>query len=462
MSREELDDVLAYTNSFLDSLPDRGVGWTASVDELRTSMGGPLPQGPTSAADVIRDLIKAADAGIVGTTSPRYFGFVIGGHTPSSLAADWLTSLWDQNPGLFVGGPAASVAEEVAGNWIIEMLGLPAQASFGLVTGGQMANYTGLAAARHHVLEAAGYNVETDGLQGAPVVRVIAGAERHSTIDRALRYLGLGTSRIELVDVDEQGRMIADAFARVLGSGAGPTIVCTQAGNVNSGSFDPIGAVTDIAHENGAWVHVDGAFGLWAAVSESHSHLLEGFERADSWATDAHKWLNVPYDSGLIFTRHPGSHRAAMGTRASYLIHSEGDVERDAMNWNPEFSRRARGFALYAAVRGLGRSGVAEMIDRCCANARRFAESLATAEGVEVVNDVVLNQVLVRFSSPTGDHDARTAAVVKGVQQEGTCWLSGSVWQDKGVMRISVSNWATTPDDVDRSVEAILRVAQDL
>lgn len=462
MSRKELDDVLAYANGFLDGLGDRGVGWTASVDELRASMGGPLPQGPSPAADVIRDLIKAADAGIVGTTSPRYFGFVIGGHTPSSLAADWLTSLWDQNPGLFVGGPAASVAEEVAGNWIIEMLGLPADASFGLVTGGQMANYTGLAAARHNVLAAAGWDVETDGLQGAPLVRVIAGAERHSTIDRALRYLGLGTSRIELIDVDDQGRMDAGAFARVLGEDAGPTIVCTQAGNVNSGSFDPIGALADIAHEHGAWVHVDGAFGLWAAASESHRHLLEGFERADSWATDAHKWLNVPYDSGLIFTAHPESHRASMGTRASYLIHSEGDVERDAMNWNPEFSRRARGFALYAAVRGLGRSGVAEMIDRCCANAKRFAESLGKADGVEVLNDVVLNQVLVRFSSPAGEHDARTAAVVKGVQQEGTCWLSGSVWQDKGVMRISVSNWATTADDVDRSVDAILRVAQGL
>lgn len=462
MSREELDDVLSYANAFLDALPDRRVGWSASVDELRASLGGRLPAGPSSPADVIRDLIKAADAGIVGTTSPRYFGFVIGGSTPASLAADWLTGLWDQNAGLFVGGPAASVVEEIAGEWIIEMLGLPKNASFGLVTGGQMANYTGLAAARHHVLATAGWDVEAEGLQGAPRVRVIAGEERHSTIDRSLRYLGLGTNRMELVEVDDQGRMDPRAFAKVLGSGNGPTIVCAQAGNVNSGSFDPIGAISDTAHEHGAWVHVDGAFGLWAAISGEYKHLLDGFERADSWATDAHKWLNVPYDSGLVFCAHPQSHKGAMGTKASYLIQSQDDVERDEMNWNPEFSRRARGFALYAALRALGTRGISEIIDRCCAHAKRFATSLGTVAGVEVVNDVVLNQVLVRFPSPTGDHDARTAKVVSGVQEEGTCWLSGSIWRDMGVMRISVSNWATTSDDVDRSVEAILRVAQDI
>lgn len=462
MSREELDDVLSYANAFLDALPDRRVGWSATVDELRAGMGGPTPQGPASPADVIRDLIKTADAGIVGTTSPRYFGFVIGGSTPASLAADWLTGLWDQNAGLFVGGPAASVAEEIAGGWIIEMLGLPENASFGLVTGGQMANYTGLAAARHHVLAATGWDVEVEGLQGAPRVRVIAGRERHSSIDRALRFLGLGTKHVELVDADDQGRMDSDAFKTVLEAGDGPTIVCTQAGNVNSGSFDPIGDISDIAHEHDAWVHVDGAFGLWAAISGQYRHLLTGFERADSWATDAHKWLNVPYDSGLVFCAHPESHRGAMGTKASYLIQSQDDIERDEMNWNPEFSRRARGFALYAALRSLGTRGITEIVEGCCAHAKRFATSLAAVDGIEVVNDVVLNQVLVRFLSPDGDHDSRTAAVVSGVQKEGTCWLSGSVWHDMGVMRISVSNWATTSDDVDRSVEAILRVAQDL
>ena len=462
MGREELDDVVAYANSFIDALPNRPVGWSASVEDLRASMGGPLPQGPSSPADVIRDLIKAADAGIVGTASPRYFGFVIGGRTPSSLAADWLTSVWDQNAGLYVGGPAASVAEEISGKWIIEMLGLPPESSFGLVTGGQMANYTGLAAARNQVLAAAGWDVERKGLQGAPIVRVIAGAERHSSIDRALRFLGLGSDGIELVDVDDQGRMTIDGFTRSLAEGGGPTIVCAQAGNVNSGSFDPIGAIADVAHEHGAWVHVDGAFGLWAAASDQYRHLLDGYARADSWATDAHKWLNVPYDSGLIFTAHPESHRAAMGVRASYLIQSVDDVERDEVNWNPEFSRRARGFALYAALRGLGRSGIVEIIDRSCANAQRFATALGKVEGVEVLNDVVLNQVLVRFLSHDGDHDARTAAVVKGVQEEGTCWLSGSVWRDKSVMRISVSNWATTAADVDLSVDAILRVARDL
>ncbi|MEA2517473.1 MAG: hypothetical protein QOG16_1311 [Actinomycetota bacterium] len=460
MEREELEEVLAYSNSFLDALPERPVGSNATADELRSNLAGPLPEGSSAAPDVIRDLIKAADVGVMGTTSPRYFGFVIGGSTPASLAAEWLTSLWDQNAGLFVGGPAASVVEEVAGSWLIEMLGLPPAASFGLVTGGQMANFTGLAAARHHVLNKAGWDVESDGLQGAPRLRVVAGQERHSTIDRALRYLGLGTSNIELVEVDDQGRMVPDSLSQVIAAGSGPLIVCAQAGNVNSGSFDPIGEIVDITHENEGWVHVDGAFGLWAAASETYRHLLVGFGRADSWATDAHKWLNVPYDSGLIFCAHPDSHRGAMGVRASYLIQSENDAERDQMDWNPEFSRRARGFALYAAIRTLGRSGIVEIIDRCCANAQRFAAKLSDRDDIEILNDVLLNQVLVRFLSPDGDHDARTQAVITGVQEEGTCWLSGSTWQGKGVMRISVSNWATTADDVDRSVDAILKVAQ--
>ncbi|MBA3430668.1 MAG: aspartate aminotransferase family protein [Actinobacteria bacterium] len=457
--REALEDVLRYANEFLDSLGERRVGWSATADELRATMGGPLPAGPQPPADVIRDLIKAADAGVVGTTSPRYFGFVIGGNTPATLAADWLTSVWDQNAGLFVGGPSASVAEEIAGGWLIELLGLPPSASFGVTTGGQMANFTGLAAARQHVLAQAGWDVEADGLQGAPPVRVIAGAQRHTTIDRALRYLGLGANNALLVETDDQGRMNLDAFRRILADTSGPIIVAAQVGNVNTGAFDPIGEISDAAHEKGGWVHVDGAFGLWAAVSPKYEALLQGHDRADSWATDAHKWLNVPYDAGLIFCAHPESHRLAMGTHASYLIHSENDAERDEMNWTPEFSRRARGFALYAAIRALGRTGITEIIERCCANAHRFAVALSNAENVEVLNDVVLNQVLVRFVADDGDHDARTSAVITGVQEDGTCWLSGSTWQGKGVMRISVSNWQTSTADVDRSVEAILRVA---
>lgn len=458
----ELDDIAAYAAEFLNALPERRVGWTATVDELRAALGGAFPEESSDPADVIQRLIKAADAGIVGTTSPRYFGFVIGGSTPASLAADWLTSLWDQNAGLFVAGPAASVVEEVAGEWLKDLLGLPRETSFGFVTGGQMANFTGLAAARHHVLERAGWDVEADGLQGAPRIRVIVGAERHSTIDRALRFLGMGATNVSVVPADDQGRMELEGLQEVIGEYDGPTIVCTQAGNVNTGSFDPIGDICDVAHAHDGWVHVDGAFGLWAAASPRLRHLSADHEKADSWATDAHKWLNVPYDAGLAFCAHPQSHQAAMGIRASYLIHSETGAERDQMDWNPEFSRRARGFPTYAGLRALGKSGVIEIIERCCENARLFADALSARPDIEVVNDVVLNQVLARFLAEDSDHDARTARVVTGVQQDGTCWLSGSRWRDMGVMRISVSNWQTSADDVDRSVAAILRIAESV
>jgi glutamate/tyrosine decarboxylase-like PLP-dependent enzyme len=394
----------------------------------------------------------------MATAGGRYFGFVIGGNLPAALAADWLTSSWDQNAGLYVAAPAASVVEEVCGAWLTELFGLPGDASYGLVTGGQMANFTALAAARHSVLDEAGWDVEANGLIGAPRVRVIIGEERHVTIDRALRLLGLGSSSLHPVPADEQGRMRPDALRAALGETSGPTIVCAQAGNVNTGAIDPLDAICDVAGEAGAWVHVDGAFGLWAAASPASRHLTRGIERADSWATDAHKWLNVPYDSGLVFCAHPDAHRTAMGTHASYLVYSEG-AERDQLDWNPEASRRARGFPVYAAIRSLGRSGVVDLVDRCCAHARRFAEALAWEPGVEVLNDVVLNQVLVRFLDTGGDHDARTRAVVKAVQEDGTCWLGGTTWQGKVAMRISVSNWSTTTDDVDRSVAAILRAA---
>jgi glutamate/tyrosine decarboxylase-like PLP-dependent enzyme len=284
---------------------------------------------------------------------------------------------------------------------------------------------------------------------------VLAGAARHDTVDRALRYLGLGTGALVPIDSDDQGRMMIEPLRVELARGSGPTIVCAQAGNVNSGSFDPLSAICEVAHESGAWVHVDGAFGLWAAATDALRDLTEGVELADSWATDAHKWLNVPYDSGLAFVAHPESHRNAMQVHASYLIHSEDDRERDQMDWTPEFSRRARGFTVYAALKALGRSGVAEMIDRCCDNARLFGEILGADPDVEILNDVVLNQLLVRF----GDDDAKTRSIVAGVQEDGTCWLSGSNWGGRAVMRISVSNWATTEDDVRRSAEAILRIA---
>jgi glutamate/tyrosine decarboxylase-like PLP-dependent enzyme len=454
-----LSDAATYAAEFLESLPERRVAPFATAEELRKELGGPLPDGPREPRQVVAELARAADPGIMATPGGRFFGFVIGGSLPAALAADWLTSAWDQNAGLYAAAPAASVVEEVCGRWLIELFGLPKQVSYGLVTGCQMANFTALAAARHSVLEAAGWDVEVDGLVGAPPIRIIVGEERHVTIDRALRFLGLGTANLRTVPADDQGRMRAEALRDALTESSGPTIVCAQAGNVNTGAVDPLRSICVAAKEAGAWVHVDGAFGMWAATSATLRHLTEGIEHADSWATDAHKWLNVPYDSGLVFCTHSAAHRAAMSSHASYLVHSE-DRERDEMDWNPEFSRRARGFPVYAALRSLGRSGVADLVDHCCAHARRFAEALAQEPGVEVLNDVVLNQVLVRFLDPDGDHDARTRATIKAVQEDGTCWLGGTTWQGKAAMRISVCNWSTTAQDVDRSVEAIVRAAR--
>jgi glutamate/tyrosine decarboxylase-like PLP-dependent enzyme len=454
--RSLLEDTAALAAGFLEGLPARRVAPAATVDELREEFGGPLPEEPLEPRTLLAKLARSAEPGLMATPGGRFFGFVIGGSLPAALAADWLVSAWDQNAGLYAAAPAASVVEEVCGAWLSELFGLPEGISFGLVTGGQMANFTALAAARYHVLERAGWNVETEGLLGAPRVRVLAGEERHVTIDRALRFLGLGTSSLRPVPADEQGRMRPDALRSTLAESSEPTIICAQAGNVNTGAFDPLDAICDAAGD--AWVHVDGAFGMWAAASPSLGHLVRGIERADSWATDAHKWLNVPYDSGLAFCAHPDVHRAAMGTQASYLVASEAG-ERDQLDWNPEASRRARGFPIYAAIRSLGRSGVADLVDRCCAHARRFAEELAREPGVEVLADVVLNQVLVRFLDPGGDHDARTRAIVTAVQEDGTCWLSGTTWQGQAAMRISVSNWSTTTEDVDSSVAAILRAA---
>jgi len=442
----------------LERLPERTVAPTATAEELRKVLGGPLPEGTRQPQLVVAELARAAEPGLMATPGGRFFGFVIGGSLPAALAADWLSSAWDQNAGLYVAAPAASVVEEVCGAWLIELFGLPKQVSYGFVTGCQMANFTALAAARHSVLEAADWDVEVDGLVGAPPIRIIVGEERHVTIDRALRFLGLGTANLRTVPADGQGRMRADALRDALAESSGPTIVCAQAGNVNTGSVDPLRTICVAAQEAGAWVHVDGAFGIWAAASPTLRHLTEGIEQADSWATDAHKWLNVPYDCGLVFCAHPVAHRAAMSSHASYLVHSE-NRERDELDWNPEFSRRARGFPVYAALRSLGRSGVEELVERCCQAAERFAERLAGQSGVEVLRDVVLNQVLVRFLDPGRDHDARTRAVVKVVQEDGTCWMGGTTWQGKAAMRISVSNWSTTAEDVDRSVAAILHAA---
>lgn len=439
---------------YLAALPERPVGPRVTADDLRKALGGSLPEHPNDACEVVRELAEAAEPGLLPSGSGRFFGFVFGGATPAAMAADWLTAAWDQNAGLYAASPAAAVAEEVAAEWLLELFGLPRHASTGFVTGTQMANLTGLAAGRHEVLRRVGWDVERDGLGRAPQLRIIAGAERHDTVDRALRFLGLGSGSIVPVAVDDQGRMLIDALDEALHRDPGPAIVCAQAGQINTGAFDPLARICELAHEAGAWVHVDAAFGLWAAASTRTRPLLEGVERADSWATDAHKWLNVPYDSGLVFCAHPAAHRAAMGVRAGYLIHDEAG-ERDELDYNPEFSRRARGFAVYAAIRALGRSGIADLVDNGCAMARRFADKLGEDDRVEVLNDVVLNQVLVRFR---GD-DAHTRAVVRAVQDDGTCWLTGTTWQGRAAMRISVSNWTTDESDVDRSVAAILRNA---
>jgi glutamate/tyrosine decarboxylase-like PLP-dependent enzyme len=458
MTEQALETAAAHATQFLRGLPERPVAARAGAEELRARLGGPLPEHPADPAEVVAQLAKLADDGLVATAGPRYFGFVVGGSLPAALAADWLAAAWDQNAGLFVLGPAAATVEDVAAGWLTELLGLPATASCGFVTGGLGANFGGLAAARNHVLARAGWDVERDGLLGAPPVEVVVGAERHVTIDVALRYLGLGSGRLRVVPADDQGRMDAAALGEVLAAVEGPTIVCAQAGNVNTGAFDPLAAICAAGHDHGAWVHVDGAFGLWAGASPALRHLVAGVEQADSWATDAHKWLNVPYDSGLVFVAHPQAHRAAFAKVASYLTPGQGG-ERDPDGFVPEGSRRARGFPVWAALRSLGRSGVAELVERCCGHARRFADALAAADGVEVLNEVVLNQVLVRFADPGGDHDGRTREVIRRVQADGTLWLGGTIWQGMAAMRISVSNWSTTTDDVDRSVAAILAAA---
>lgn len=451
---------------FLAKLDERPVRASATRAELLAGLGGPLPETGEDPEAVIEHLNSEAEPGVVGMAGPRYFGFVIGGSLPAALAADWLTSTWDQNAGIYVAGPSASVVEEVVGAWLIDLLGLPEGTGFGLTTGCQMAHVTCLAAARHRVLADRGWDVEADGLAGAPAIDVLVGAEAHATIGTALQYLGLGRARAILADTDDQGRLLLDSLAERLPAGDRPLIVCLQAGNVNTGSFDDFGPAIDLvrARRPDAWIHVDGAFGLWAAAAPGLRHLTAGIERADSWATDGHKWLNVPYDCGFALVRDAEAHIAALSPQgAAYIIY--GEVERDEFRWVPEYSRRARGFASWAALRQLGRSGVAALVEGNCAMAARIADGLRGAGkdvGVEILNDVVLNQVLVRFAARDGlSADDRTREVIRRVQEDGTCWLSGTTWHDMAAMRISVSNWSTTAEDIDRSLEAILRVARD-
>jgi glutamate/tyrosine decarboxylase-like PLP-dependent enzyme len=406
---------------------------------------------------VLEQLAAAADPGIVASQGGRYFGFVVGASLPAALAADWLASTWDQNLGLLALGPSALVMENTAGRWVAELLGIPADASFALVTGCQMAHVTCLAAARHHVLAEAEWDLTELGLAGSPPIRVVAGAKRHSTIDRALRYLGIGRAQIHLVEVDGDGRMLTEALRRALTEAEdSPTIVCAQAGEVNTGAFDDIATVADAVDEHGGWLHIDGAFGLWANVSPSLRHLVAGHERADSWATDAHKWLNVPYDCGIAFCAHAEPHLRAMTAHAEYYVRDPNAI-REPLDWTPDHSRRARGTALYAALRQLGRQGVVELVERSCALARLFGEDIAMLPGCEVVNRVALNQVLFRF----GD-DTTTNAVLAHVQESGEAWMSGTSWDGRAAIRLSVSSWRTTKDDIARTVAAFEAALADL
>ena len=459
VSAELLDRTRSLAASFLDGLADRPVRGQTSLADLKGRFDVSLPESPVEPVRVIEELARCADPGLVASAGPRYFGFVIGGSLPAALAADWLTSAWDQNAGLYATSPAAAVVEGVAAAWLLDLLGLP-PASVGFVTGCQMANFTGLAAGRHAVLARAGWQVEENGLSGAPPVNVVIGDEAHVTILSSLRLLGLGSRRARRVKADGQGRMLPDELRRVLARCEGPTLVCAQAGNVNTGAFDPLGEIAAAAREKGAWLHVDGAFGLWAAASPRLRPLLAGVELADSWATDAHKWLNVPYDCGIVAVRDAGAHKTAMTASAAYLVQTQG-AERDPLDWTPEFSRRARGFPVYAALRSLGRAGVAELVERGCGLARRMAERLAAAPRVRILNEVVLNQVLVRFEPRSGgDADAFTRAVIAEVQRDGACWLGGTRWHEQEAMRVSVSNWSTTEEDADRAADAILSAAR--
>ena len=445
---------------FLDGLSERHVGARADSAALRARLDGALPENGTDAVQVVEELAAAVDPGLVASAGPRYFGFVIGGALPAAAAADWLATAWGQNAALHALSPAAAAVEEVAGRWMLDLLGLPADASFGLPTGAGLGNTVGLAAGRHAVLARVGWDVESLGLYDAPPITVLVGEEAHATLLTALQYLGLGRDRVVRVPTDDQGRMSAPGAVAAIAAVDGPLLVAAQAGNVNTGAVDPIGSIADAlaTHRNG-WLHVDGAFGLWAATSPRLRHLVEGVDRADSWSTDAHKWLNVGYDCGFVAVRDVEAHRAAMSASASYLMRSE---DRENWEWVLDSSRRARGFALYAAIRSLGRSGVRALVERCCDLAVMLADRLRGVEGVEILNDVVLNQVLVRFHPRMGgDVDAHTRSVISRVQADGVAWMGGTTWHGMAAMRISVSNWSTTDADIERTAASILRCAAD-
>jgi len=444
-TRTLLRDAAERAARYLEDLDSRGVAPTpAAVEALKTALDGDLPAGPTADPEVLALLDQVGSPATVASAGRRYFGFVTGGSLPAALAANWLAGAWDQNGFSFISSPAAALFEETALTWVKQALHLPAGAGGALVTGATMANFTALAAARHAVLRAVDWDVEADGLFGAPAITVIVGDEVHASLVKVLALLGLGRERVVRVPVDDQGRMRAGAVPAI----DGPTILCLQAGNVNSGAFDPAAELVPAARAAGAWVHVDGAFGYWAAATQSYAHLCAGYDGADSWALDAHKWLNVPYDSGLAIVRDPAALRGAMAISGAYLLGSE---RRDAIDYTPDSSRRARAIEVWAALKALGRRGLGELVERNCRQAQALAAGLAAA-GIEVLNEVCLNQVVASF----GDA-GRTAAVIAAVQADGTCWCGGTTWRGQPAMRISVSSWATTDADIEASVAAIVR-----
>ena len=441
--------------------PDKisSVAAVTDLDTLRSRLDLPLSEGGMEPVRVIDELVEGVRGGIIDSAGGRFFGWVIGGSLPAALAADWMTSTWDQNAGLYACSPAAAVVEETAGRWLKELLHLPAGASFALVTGCQMAHATCLAAARHAVLARVGWDVEQDGLSGAPPIRILTGTEKHATVLRAVRLLGMGERCITALPVDANGGLVKEALAAALKESSGPTIVVLQAGDVNTGAFDGFAELVPLAKEHGAWVHIDGAFGLWAAASPKLRHLVRGVELADSWATDGHKWLNVPYDCGYAFVVDTAAHRASMSQKAAYLTHVA--EARDQLDWNPEFSRRGRGFATYAAIRQLGRSGVAELVERCCAHAHALVTRMGALPGAEMVWEPVINQGLVRFLDPAGeDHDAFTEQVMADILATGEAFFSGTTWRGRRTMRVSVSNWQTSEADVERVVRCVAGVLE--
>jgi glutamate/tyrosine decarboxylase-like PLP-dependent enzyme len=446
-----------HATRYLDSLPHRRVGATLDAAELRRRLGGPLPQNAMDAAEVIDHLVRDIDGGLHSSTGGRFFGWVIGGVLPSALAADWLTATWDPNAASAASAPAEAVVEEVCGAWLKELLRLPPSASFALVTGCQMAHTTALAAARHKLLRDRGIDVEAEGMADAPPMRLLMSENRHESILRAVRLLGFGTNAVEILPCDDRGGIRLDALAVALSASAGrPTIVCLQAGDLNTGAFDAFEPACNMAHAAGAWVHVDGAFGLWAATSERHCHHLNGVAQADSWATDGHKWLNLPFDSGFVFVADGDAHRAVFAQVTSYAAPVQG--VREQKDWNPEWSRRGRGFVVYAAIRELGRTGIGEMVARCCDLATKLVDGLAGMPSVEVLAKPVINQGLVRFLDGGGNHDGRTEQVIAAIQASGEAWFGGTEWRGKRAMRISVCNWRTTEEDVRRTLAAFKKI----